>query len=96
MTNKARNQYEKELFELCESIGEKIDGPIHIIDTTNKRENEGSFRVYHNAGYCFDITKEDVQEEDGKPLYAYYFFSEWPEFATLDVFNALRLVKETK
>lgn len=87
---------EEALYNMIDKKGETLDGTLHIIDTGDGGEHyEQSYRVYHSAGYCFDIYKEDAtDEEDKKTRYYYGFYSEWPEFATLTITDALRLFKD--
>lgn len=84
---------EQELFDLCE-INEGLDGKIHVIDQTSEYEKEEKqYRVYHKDGYCFDTRKviSDRDEDSGEPIFEYQFYSEWDEFKTLTVKQAIKL-----
>lgn len=90
---------ERQLFNHVEGIGETLNGEIHIIDMTDKPavEGEQKFRVYHEKGYCFDISKECVDErKNGKLIYDYVFLAEWEGFNKLDVNEAIKLVLHLK
>lgn len=67
----------EKLYELLESIGECDLPGMHIIDTGQNEmlcEGEGTFRIYHKDGYCFDVSKrvETDDEETGDALTFYY------------------------
>lgn len=73
---------EQKLFELVDSIGEMLEGDLHIIDNTESYPVEGEkvYRVYHKDGYCWDIRKtaETEDEETGEILkYNYDYLEEW-------------------
>lgn len=94
MINKA-----KELFEIVKSIGHGINGKIHIIDIDDY--NLELFRVYHGDGYCFDIHKRELDdddeswyEEDCEKIdgFEYSFYSDWSGFKKLTVEQAIKLL----
>lgn len=88
----------QKLFELVESIGETLDGDLHVIDTSERApewEGEAKFRVYHKDGYCFDVEKRanyDV-EKDKFIGWEYDFFAEWEGFDEIDEKKAINLLK---
>lgn len=89
----------QELFELITSIGEILEGDLHIIDTTEHHYCGGpkKFRIYHKEGYCFDVMKEiETEDEDtGETLTYYYdFYTEWDGFIELDVDQAIELISK--
>lgn len=85
--------YENHLFNLVREVGEISTGQMHIIDTTDKMNNEERFRVYHSAGYCFDIEKQYTGQGNNS-MYEYFFYSEWAEFSPLKVRDAITLLED--
>lgn len=97
----------KDLYDLIESTGETLTGSLHIIDSSGKYktdEKEGKFRIYHSAGYCFDVEKEYICEPDEKYNYDdvqddgfnYTFYAEWEGFNnSLNISGAYELIKRT-
>lgn len=88
---------EKRLFKLVDSIGEILEGDLHIIDMTpeyNECEGEKEYRAYLKDGYCFDIKKEaKYDDETGKRKGWYYFFySEWDGFEECTVKKAIEYI----
>lgn len=77
----------KQLFYLVNSIGQSLDGDIHIIDTTTpcpEHEDCKSYRVYHSAGYCFDVEKNVEDWSDTNPeqpsKWDYVFYAQFDGF----------------
>ena len=87
---------EKELFDLVKSMGEGVFGKIHILDCT-AYEDRQEFRVYHAGGYCWDVSREDQYDDDGKEIEPFYDFSEnWEGFKRSGVEFAIREIKKIK
>lgn len=59
----------KQLFDLCND-NEGIIGKVHIINTSDNPHDledvKKEFRVYQGDGYCFDVSREPVELEDGE------------------------------
>lgn len=92
---------EKILFDLCSKNGEGIYNKLHIIETSRFPEEKKEFRVYHAAGYCFDVTKERMflaEDESNDSMiddYEYYFDEGMFEgFKEITVEKAIKLLKE--
>ena len=61
---------ERELFDLCEQLGEGVYNKVHLI-YDDPFINESSFRIYHSDGYCRDIQKVEDECE---------FYETWEGF----------------
>lgn len=95
---------ERKIYEACSSVGECLEGNLHIIDSTPSVMSENdSFRVYHKFGYCFDVTRERICDEKDYDDYiddyamesdgcTYTFSSEWEGFESLTPERALQLL----
>lgn len=70
-----KNTSEQKLFELAHHIGEFLNEKIHIIDNTDNN-SVNSYRIYHNEGYCWDITKKSTEGIN----YSHVFMEEWDGF----------------
>ena len=91
----------KDLFELVESIGELLQGGLHIIDNTPEypeHEESKEFRVYHKSGICFDISKEvELENEETGEIeeWSYPLYNEWDGFDNKETLQELyNLLKE--
>ena len=93
----------KALYDFIEGIGEILKGDVHILGTSAEfkhDEREGSFRVYHKKGYCFDVKKEYICEPDEvgsfedveKDGFSYTFFCEWEGFEKITPIRAISLI----
>lgn len=88
---------EKILFDLVASMGETLDGTMHIIDMSDEHPvaEEQKFRVYHIDGFCFDVVKEvETEDDNGNVTYYYDMYAEWDGFANLTIDSALKLVTD--
>jgi hypothetical protein len=54
----------KEIFDLVHNIGEGIFHSLHIINISDEYENGLKYRIYHSDGYCFEITREEIENLD--------------------------------
>jgi ethanolamine ammonia-lyase small subunit len=89
--------HEGKLFQFIDNIGETLTGNVHILLTEEKNSlGDKKYRVYHSAGYCFDLSREVIYNDDGTSYFEYEFNSDWPEFASLNAISALNLLKEQK
>lgn len=90
---------EQILFEIVDSIGEELEGDIHIIDTTPEYpdyEGEKEYRVYHSKGLCIDVWKkaESVNETtDEVETWDYDNYKEWDGFDNLLIDDIIQLLK---
>lgn len=76
---------EEKIFNLIDKLGESMDGEIHVFENIDGLpcDNEKTYRVYHNKGYCFDVKKEVNTEDEktGEPIdYYYSVYMEWEGF----------------
>jgi len=81
---------DQELFNLVDQLGEICEGKLHIIDTSEYEVSQ--YRVYHADGYCFDISREPMFDEDS--VIVYCFYSQWDEFKELTVDKAIELINQ--
>lgn len=51
----------KKLFDLCGKYGEGIHFNFHIIENSQFPLEKKEYRVYHSDGYCFDVSKEEME-----------------------------------
>lgn len=94
------------LYSAVAKIGEVIEGELHIIDNSNTFEPDGGgeFRVYHKAGYCFDVKREYICEPEEvdqyddvyKDGFSYSVFDEWDGFKTMTVNRYIKLITTGK
>lgn len=90
--------YEKKLFDVIDEFGEILNGDLHIIDASDEypcTAGDRKYRVYHKKGYCFDVEKEFIydNEDETKGHFEYTFLSEWDGFKKLTVQAAIVLIK---
>jgi len=90
---------EKELFELIESMGEQQTDLFHIIDISDsfvfEYEGEKIFRVYHKNGYCFEVGKLVLEDDESGNVidYTYSFSQTWDGFKNdLNIVTAANLL----
>ncbi|MBM3712520.1 MAG: hypothetical protein FJW56_03675 [Actinobacteria bacterium] len=57
---KENSRKSKKLFDLCEKNGEGLYSKIHIINVSQFPEKKSEFRIYHEDGYCFNVSKEKI------------------------------------
>jgi len=92
----------KILFDLCEKNGEGIYNKVHIIDNSRFSDEKKEYRIYHSAGYCFDVIKERVylaEDESNDSIIDddyYYYFAEgmFEGFNQITIEEAINLLKE--
>ena len=91
---------QKALFELVDSIGEILEGSLHIIETTEypRCADEAKYRIYHKDGYCVDVMKEvETEDDDGKVTYYYHYYAEWDGFKPVPTADLLiKLLKQSQ
>lgn len=87
--------HNKQLFEIIEAIGEGVHGPLHIIDMSERIEPNESYRCYHANGHCFDVLKEDLEDErQGIDFTVYHFTADQFEgFEDISVEDAILLAQ---
>lgn len=89
---------EEKLFNLIESIGECIEGDLHIInigDEYPNYEGEKRYRVYHKDGLCMDVFKEagKVDEKtDSVKTWNYDYTQGWEELTHYTIDNIFRII----
>lgn len=82
---------DKEIFTLIHAQGEVLTGDLHIIDTTASpkcSDEDCSYRIYHNSGFCIDVQREFICDPDEVSQYDnvspdgfnYSWFAEWEGF----------------
>lgn len=95
--------FDQQLFDKAFSLGDGyMDDSIHIIDITELPkawEGDFKFRIYHKAGYCWEISKEALafnKTETKCTKYEYSFHEYWDGFFECKSSKeALRLLKLT-
>lgn len=89
MTDAQESRIAQEIFELCEQQ-EGVHHDLYEIHSHCTPEKE-EYRVYHNYGYCFDVSKQQDEVELGTKWY--HFFSEHEGFKELSAQQAINLLK---
>jgi hypothetical protein len=93
----------KELYDLVAKKGELLKGKLHILDNSDDEDvnsiyGEGLYRVYHEDGYCFDVSKTiidwDIREGKEVDNFDYFMYSEWDGFKNLTIEKAIELIKQ--
>jgi len=75
---------ERELFDLCEQLGEGVYNKVHLI-YDDPFINESSFRIYHSDGYWRDIQKVEDECE---------FYETWEGFKESGIDFAIGEIKK--
>lgn len=87
---------EEDLYNILESNNPKLTGSMHIHDMGDyyrKLEGEGTFRVYHHKGYCFEVEKSVAcYDNDNEPSFVFQYYNDTDEFKKINVKKALHLV----
>lgn len=94
---------EQQIFEEVDRIGEKLEEKLHIIDMSDRVEEEmwgeKKYKIYHSDGHCIDVFKTMNTEdgETGEPLSYYYdIYQEWDGFEEIDEKELLKILKQMK
>lgn len=92
----------KKIFSICEN-NEGINGTLHIIENTDTGrffpEEKLTYRIYSAKGYCFDVTREQIElaEDESNEYvigeYEYSFNSGYEGFKEIEENEALALLK---
>lgn len=90
----------KKLFELCEKNGEGTFQKLHIIENSRFPDQKKEYRIYHSDGFCFDVSKEQVDLAEDESCdscidgYEYYFEGDAFEgFKSITVEDASELLQ---
>src|SRR6266496_3648013 len=77
------NKKIRDIFNLAETLGETLDGNVHIYNVS-KRERRIQYRVYIENMYCFEVLKEyacqpgeKIDEYHYSDGYRYFFLAIW-------------------
>lgn len=87
----------KKLFDLCEEFGENIHGKLHILENSQYPNEKTEYRIYHADGYCFDVSREEIDLAEGEMCdsmigcYEYYFNEGYEGFKEITVGEAIKL-----
>lgn len=94
----------KELFDLCEQLGDGVHGRLHLLlssDDDRIADSKQTYRAYHADGYCFDVSREPYEEaEDETNDCAIdgheYLFMEgiYEGFKDIDLNDAIELLRK--
>lgn len=89
---------EEIIFNAVKRLGEICIDGLHIIDNTDFRGDEESFRVYHKDGYCFDIEKYPNYDVETEKFinWEYSFYSEYEGFNKCSIKKAFELINNIK
>lgn len=93
----------KRIFDKCSKVGEGVYNKIHIIDTSEIREEKEAFRIYHSGGHCIDVSREKVYTQDDEINYyeiggyEYSFDGDsWDGFSPIDEEGTLYILRRLK
>lgn len=95
---KTSDELNKMLFDALQELGDGIHERLHVIMGDEREGDKETIRVYHADGFCFDVSKEEC-EDDGNSIgiiegHVYSFMEESYEgFKSLTVAEALSYVK---
>lgn len=89
---------EKQLFDLVNQIGDIQSNGLHIIEKDDRENIECEYRVYHNTGFCFDIAKKPIFDNETNQIidWEYSFFSDFEGFEEINETKAIELLKPYK
>lgn len=79
---------EQELFELIHSIGEILEGDLHIEKTLDEIGNtweDTHYRVYHKKGFCLDVCRFIDKSVPDDIVYEYTVYDKWDGFKTAQI-----------
>lgn len=76
---------EKILFDYVNNLGEVQNEYFQIIDISDSVDTifgEKKFKVYHSNGYCFDVEKKNLGQEDKNTWlgFDYIVYDDWDGF----------------
>ena len=89
---------EQILYNCVNHIGETQNEAYQIIETTEDPEyafeDDRSYKVYHSEGFCFDVSKKTVfDEETGDKIgIEYHVYDEWEGFERASIRYYIKLL----